>query len=150
MKKQKIIIVVIVGVVTIGIISGGLFLSSKKVGQAKENPKPISTQKTVPLYTVKQEIKADTLKIEDVRSDKAFEVGDVLVKSDRLTVTVNTDIEGSNEAYKMSVSISNTIRNLNKEKIKTDCINKVEVILKGKNKSWMYNGSNSINEIILN
>lgn len=150
MKRQKIIILAIVGVVAIGIISGGLFLSSKKDGQAKENPKPISTQITGSMYTVKQEIKEDTLKINEVKSDKSFEVGDILVKSDKLTVTVNTDIEDSSEAYRMAVSIDNITRDLNKEKIKTDGINIVEVILKGKDKSWMYNGSNSINEIILN
>ena len=148
MKKRKIII--LVGVLAICIISGSVLLNSKKMEQAKVEPKQVSTIKTVPLYSIKQEIKADTLKIENNKSDITFEVGDVLAKSDKLTITVNTNVDDSTEAYKMAVNIDMATRDLNREKIKTDGISKVEVILKGKNKSWMYNGSKSISEIVLN
>jgi len=150
MNKQKITILSIIGILAIGIISGGVFLNSKSSEQEKVKQEQVSKIETVALYSIKQEIKADTFKIENIKSDSTFEVGDVLAKGEKLTVTVNTDVEDSAEAYKLAISIDMATRDLNKEKIKTDGISNVEVILKGKNKNWMYNGSDSINEIVLN
>lgn len=145
MKKNKIITLSITVAAVVCIVMAFVFFYLKSGG----NKKVKSTQTETSEYTVKQKINEDNIKTEDIKSSTAFDVSDAAEKNKELIVTANADIDDSTEAYKTAVVIEETVSDLNKDKIKKDGISKIEVILKGRNKSWMYDGSSSISEITL-
>jgi hypothetical protein len=102
-------------------------------------------------YVIKQEIKEGPIKTDDIKVDNKFAVSSVEKKGATLTVVVNADITNSDQAYNISNAMDTSIGDMNKDKIKTDEIKKVQIILEGKSKNWMYvSGSNSINQIEMN
>lgn len=145
MKKRKNIILCITLIFTVcAALIGGFYYFKSRVNKKAKTAKIESTG-----YTVKQKISEDNLKTADLKSNKEFDIKSAAVKNKKLTVTANADIDDPVDAYKTAVVISGSVSDLNKDKIKKSGVNGVEIILKGKNKCWMYDGGSSISEIAL-
>lgn len=141
MSKRKTIEIVVFGVIVIGIISLVLVVNSKKI--SKENVITLGNIK----YEVKQDIKKDNIKKEGSVATKEYKVEDLEKKDGKLIVQTKTEINNSDDAYKTAVFLKQSIERLNNEKINSDGIKQVDVVIKGSKNNWLYDGSNSIKKI---
>jgi|GEM_PF-5862631 len=101
-------------------------------------------------YEVKNIVSKENLKIEESVAKQEYEVNNLEEQDGKLIIQTTSEIDNSDEAYKTAVFLKQSIGNLNKEKINSDGIKQIEVIIKGNKNSWLYVGDNSIKEININ
>lgn len=66
---------------------------------------------------------------------------------DKMTIEANAEITNADDAYKTAIFYKEDFINSNKDKISAENSDKIQVIIKGKYKSWLYDGTGSVKEI---
>jgi hypothetical protein len=144
MKNKRIAMTIVAGMLIIGIMVTGCTSKGKKDSQ--DNAKVTSTTSTIS-YDVKQEFKQDPIKMESIKIEKEFQVSDVEQREDKLIIKTEVDTSDPKEAYEIGMVLKNSMEGLNKEKITKDEIKNLEILLIGKERSWLYDGNDSIKEV---
>ncbi len=148
--KKKGVIFIISGVLIVAIIIVGFIINSNNSKRKSNGTSNIKTteEKSEGFYEVKNEIKQEPVKeMESLRVEKEFEISDVQQNKDKLIISINSEIEEAKEAYEMAVLIKESIEKMNRDKIVADGVKTFEILLKGENKSWLFDKTESIKEI---
>lgn len=144
MKNRRIAMTIVAEMLIIGIMVTGC--TSKGKQDIQDNVKVTTTTSTIS-YNVKQEIKQEPIKMESIKIEKEFQVSDLEQKEDKLIIKIEVDTSDSKEAYQIGTVLKNSMESLNKEKIDKDGIKNLEILLIGKEKSWLYDGNDSVKEV---
>lgn len=70
-------------------------------------------------------------------------------RDDVLVIETSAEINNAEDAVKTAVLLKEEAEHANEEKIESQAIKEIHVVIKGKNTSWLYDGTGSVKEIDL-
>lgn len=133
MKKRNLAILALILIVPISLISCGK--GDKKIEEKTTVTYEILEEKAI----IKEEIKSalvEEYKVESLESNEGT-----------LTVNVSANLKDEESVYKVGSYLSEYIKENNKENLEKESIKNIEVICKGENANWLFDGSEKIKKI---